>query len=113
MSFAADVRSGFAERPRRLPPRWFYDALGSSLFGAITHLPWYRITEAEKKLLAAACPDLRALAPSTAFVAEMGAGDGEKLDLVLAALAGDERSLGVGLVDVSPAALAAARRRAA
>lgn len=111
MSFASDVRRGFAECPRRLPPHWFYDALGSALFEAITRLPWYRIASAEKGLLAAARGDLRALAGVT-LLAEMGAGNGEKLDLVLDALASGGRRLDVGLVDVSPAALAAARRRA-
>ena len=111
MSFASDVRQGFAERPPRIPPRWFYDALGSALFDAITHLPWYRITQAEKRLLREACPELRALRRSTARLVELGSGNGEKLDLVLGALADGQR-LDVGLVDVSPAALAAAGLRA-
>jgi dimethylhistidine N-methyltransferase len=111
VSFASDVRRGFGESPRRLPPHWFYDALGSALFEAITRLPWYRIASAEKGLLAAAREDLRALAGVTLLV-EMGAGNGEKLDLVLAAVAEPARGLDVGLVDVSAAALASARRRA-
>lgn len=112
MSFADDVRRAFAERPPRIPPRWFYDALGSALFDAITELPWYRITQTEKRLLAGACGELRALGPAPACVAEMGSGNGEKLDILLAALAGTGRPLDVRLVDVSPQALAAARRRA-
>jgi L-histidine Nalpha-methyltransferase len=111
VSFASDVRRGFARRPRRLPPRWFYDELGSSLFDAITHLPWYRITAAEKRLLASARPRLRGLARTTSLVVEMGTGSGEKLELVLGAMAG-RRRLDVRLVDVSRAALAAARGRA-
>lgn len=111
MSFASDVRQGFAERPPRIPPRWFYDALGSALFDAITLLPWYRIAQAEKRLLREACPALHALRRSTAGLVELGSGNGEKLDLVLGALADGQR-LDVGLVDVSPAALAAASLRA-
>jgi hypothetical protein len=51
-AFARDVRDGLLAVPKRLPPRWFYDALGSSLFEAICRLPWYRITRAEAALLA-------------------------------------------------------------
>jgi dimethylhistidine N-methyltransferase len=110
-TFAEDVRQGFSERPRRVSPRWFYDPLGSALFDAITRLPWYPITSSEKRLLTGACPELKVLRGSTAFVVEMGCGNGEKLDIVLDALA-DGRSLGVALVDVSSEALAATAVRA-
>lgn len=110
-SFADDVRRGFAERPRRVPPRWLYDALGSALFDAITRLPWYPISRAEKRLLAGARPGLKALRGSTACVVEMGCGNGEKLSLVLDAVA-HGRALHVSLVDVSEEALAASASRA-
>jgi dimethylhistidine N-methyltransferase len=110
-SFAEDVRRGFAERPRRVPPRWFYDALGSALFDAITRLPWYPISRSEKRLLAGARPELKVLRGSTARVVEMGCGNGEKLSLVLDAVA-DGRPLEVALVDVSAEALAASASRA-
>jgi uncharacterized SAM-dependent methyltransferase len=34
-----DVRQGLGQRPRELPPKYFYDAHGSRLFDAITRLP--------------------------------------------------------------------------
>jgi uncharacterized SAM-dependent methyltransferase len=37
--------------PRQLPSRFLYDALGSALFDAICHLPWYQVTRAELRLL--------------------------------------------------------------
>jgi len=43
-TFAADVRSGLGATPKSLSPRWFYDALGSALFSAITNLPEYYVT---------------------------------------------------------------------
>ena len=49
--FGEDVRAGLLGRPKRVPPRWFYDALGSALFEAICRLPWYRITRSETALL--------------------------------------------------------------
>ncbi len=111
MTFADDVRRGLARRPRRLDPKWFYDPLGSALFDAITRLPWYRISAAEKALLESACAPIRAAAGKTTLVVEMGTGGGEKLDLVLGAVATGSR-LEVALVDVSPSALDEARRRA-
>ena len=52
-AFARDVADGLARRPREIPPRYFYDALGSQLFEAICRLPWYPITRAETALLRA------------------------------------------------------------
>src|SRR3954447_4454886 len=47
-----DVRCGmFAELPT-LPPRWFYDCIGSRLFERITMLPEYYPTRRETEILA-------------------------------------------------------------
>ena len=46
-----DVRHGLAARPRRLPPKYFYDETGSALFEQITRLPEYYLTRAERRLL--------------------------------------------------------------
>jgi L-histidine N-alpha-methyltransferase len=39
-----DVRDGLRGRPKRLPPKYFYDAVGSALFERITQLPEYYLT---------------------------------------------------------------------
>jgi dimethylhistidine N-methyltransferase len=49
--FANDVRAGLTARPKRLAPKYFYDALGSHLFEAICHLPEYYLTRAETEIL--------------------------------------------------------------
>ena len=36
-----DVCDGLRDRPKRLPPKYFYDAAGSALFERITQLPEY------------------------------------------------------------------------
>src|SRR5258708_35854534 len=51
--FADDVGYYLRLDPKQLPSRYFYDALGSALFEAICHLPWYSITRAERRLLQA------------------------------------------------------------
>ena len=40
-SFAADVVGGLQATPKRLSPKYFYDATGSELFERITDLPEY------------------------------------------------------------------------
>ena len=102
--FAADVRAGLLARPKSLPPRWFYDALGSALFEAICRLPWYRITRAELSLLSRHGGEIAARFGAQASIVELGVGSGEKLSTLVAAVA--PRPLPrVHLIDVSPRAL--------
>src|SRR5687768_12126008 len=49
--FAHDVREGLTAARKTLPPRWFYDALGSALFDAICFLPEYYVMRAEAEVL--------------------------------------------------------------
>src|SRR5258707_14157198 len=48
-----DARDGLRGRPKRLSPKYFYDAAGSALFERITPLPEDYLTRAERALLAA------------------------------------------------------------
>ncbi|MDT5145321.1 MAG: L-histidine Nalpha-methyltransferase, partial [Mycobacterium sp.] len=36
-----DVSNGLQSSPKSLPPKWFYDSVGSDLFDQITRLPEY------------------------------------------------------------------------
>ena len=86
-TFAADLRRVFADEvaeylqrtPRQLPSKYFYDALGSSLFDAICLLPWYRITRAESALLDRYAHEIIAPLARPLTLAELGCGNGEKL----------------------------------
>jgi L-histidine Nalpha-methyltransferase len=104
-AFARDVREGLLATPKRLPPRWFYDALGSSLFEAICRLPWYRITRAEAALLVRHARAIAGHAGGAQALIELGSGSGEKLALVLDGFAAAGASPHVHLVDVSRRAL--------
>jgi L-histidine Nalpha-methyltransferase len=108
VSFSSDVRRGLGTRPRRLPPHWFYDELGSRLFDAICLLPWYRITRTEKRLLPRIARAMSRTGSKPALVAELGPGNGEKLALFLSGLGG---SPAVFLVDISEEALAGTTAR--
>jgi L-histidine Nalpha-methyltransferase len=107
--FAADVAEYLQRAPRQLPSKYFYDALGSSLFDAICRLPWYRVTRAESALLTRYARDILDPIPKPLRVAELGCGSGEKLSILLEH--GGQRSAQVQLVDISSAALARARER--
>ncbi|MFH4410598.1 L-histidine N(alpha)-methyltransferase, partial [Acinetobacter baumannii] len=51
-AFADDVRRGLSAHPKNLPPKYFYEPLGSQLFEAICLLPEYYLTRAEDEILA-------------------------------------------------------------
>jgi dimethylhistidine N-methyltransferase len=108
-SFVSDVQYYLQQDPRQLPSRYLYDALGSCLFEAICQLPWYPITRAETRLLAAHRRDVLA-APPIARIVELGCGSGEKLATLLGARRQALRALELHLVDVSPTALAVSAR---
>ena len=108
--FAADVRHYLTQSPRQLPSRYLYDALGSALFGAICELPWYRITKAEERLLAAHGAEIFRRINRVSAIVELGPGNGEKLRTLVEARHAASGTLSVHLVDVSPSALELAAR---
>jgi L-histidine N-alpha-methyltransferase len=102
IAFGEDVRRSLQCRPRQLSSQYLYDPLGSALFNAICELPWYGITRAEKRLLAAHRDDVFARLPDITRIVELGPGDGSKLRILV------ERArtpLTVHLIDVSEDAL--------
>lgn len=106
--FAEDVRHYLTRQPRQLPSRYFYDALGSALFDAICELPWYPITRAETRLLREHAASILAGADAPDHIVELGAGNGAKLATLIENGLPGGRRVTIHLVDVSPAALAAA-----
>jgi L-histidine N-alpha-methyltransferase len=108
-AFADDVAYYLRLDPKQLPSRYFYDPLGSALFEAICHLPWYSITRAEQRLLAAHATEILQCVSSLSTIVELGPGSGEKVSRLVSA-ARSTASLTVHLIDVSPAALDLATR---
>jgi L-histidine N-alpha-methyltransferase len=107
-AMAEDVQRGLAERPRALPPKYFYDAAGSRLFEQITRLPEYYLTRAEEALLDALAPTLmRDLAPSD--IVELGSGFSLKTRRLLATRGGT--ALRYTPVDVDETTVAASAER--
>ena len=54
-AFQADVLTGLHAEKKRLPPKYFYDGIGSQLFERITELPEYYPTRCEMQILREAC----------------------------------------------------------
>jgi dimethylhistidine N-methyltransferase len=104
LDFAQAARFYLQQTPRQLPSRFLYDALGSALFDAICHLPWYRITRAELGLLERHAATIGRVLPSGGRIVELGCGNGEKL----AALLADPNvgAVHAHLIDLSATALA-------
>ncbi len=109
-ALADDVRRDLQRSPKRLQPRYLYDALGSQLFEAICELPEYRITRAELNLLATHAVAISAGVASPLTLVELGGGNGQKLALLVVALVDAGIDLRVELVDVSATALDLATR---
>ena len=80
-----DVRHGLAQRPKSLPPKWFYDDVGSDLFDQITRLPEYYPTRAEAEILRARSAEVADLSGADTLV-ELGSGTSEKTRMLLDAL---------------------------
>ncbi len=82
-TFAADVIAGLSARHKRLPPKYFYDAVGSRLFEEICGTEDYYITRSETALLRKVAPELAADIPAGAVLVELGSGDSTKTRLLL------------------------------
>jgi dimethylhistidine N-methyltransferase len=81
--FAADVTEALSQHPKKLSPKYFYDAAGSELFEQITVLPEYYPTRTELQILRERGADLHAIIPKGAALVEFGAGATTKVRLLL------------------------------
>lgn len=80
-----DVFDGLQKTPKSLPPKWFYDSVGSDLFDQITRLPEYYPTRAEAEILRSRAAEVAsATGPDT--LVELGSGTSEKTRMLLDAL---------------------------
>ncbi len=104
-----DVRRGLTGRPKWLPPKWFYDARGSELFEAITRLPEYYPTRAERAILER---ESAAIAGATGaeMLVELGSGSSQKTRLLIEALRANGTLGHYVPLDVSESALEQAGR---
>lgn len=80
-----DVLDGLAQTPKALPPKWFYDSVGSDLFDQITRLPEYYPTRTEAQILRTRSAEIAEASDADTLV-ELGSGTSEKTRMLLDAL---------------------------
>lgn len=80
-----DVRRGLSQARKQLPPKYFYDELGSRLFDAICDTPEYYLTRSEYMLLRQIA-DRLVTDPVPSDLIELGSGAARKTRLLLDAL---------------------------
>ena len=80
-----DVHDGLTQTPKSLPPKWFYDSVGSDLFDQITRLPEYYPTRTEAQILRGRSAEIAAASGADTLV-ELGSGTSEKTRMLLGAL---------------------------
>jgi L-histidine N-alpha-methyltransferase len=109
-SFAEDVRMGLTSTPKSLPPRYFYDALGSALFVAICELPEYTLTRAETSILRTSTASMVRGFGAPERVVELGSGDCRKSRILLEAILERQQALTFVPIDVDAGVLESSAR---
>lgn len=109
--FRRDMLACLRERPRRISPKYFYDAEGSLLFDRICELPEYYPTRTELGLLTRHAAQIAQLIGARAEIVEFGAGSLRKIRLLLDALDAPARYLPIDISGEHLTACAAALRR--
>jgi dimethylhistidine N-methyltransferase len=89
----------------------FYDEIGSALFEEITRLPEYYPTRTELEILRTSSGEIALAAGSPISVVELGAGTATKTEMLLRAIARRQMRVKFFPVDISPSALAEAKKR--
>jgi L-histidine N-alpha-methyltransferase len=104
-AFAKDARRGLTANPKALPPKYFYDDLGSQLFEAICRLPEYYLTRAESEILSRHADEIVGSVEGPARIIELGSGSAEKTRYLIEALLRRQQELHYLPVDISDASL--------
>ena len=81
-----ELLAGLQGKPRRINPKYFYDERGSQLFEQITQQPEYYPTRTEHAILQRHAHDIAQVLGTGQVLLEPGAGNCEKVRLLLEAL---------------------------
>lgn len=107
-AFARDLVAALDARPRRISPKYFYDAAGSRLFDRICTLPEYYPTRTEAGILRERAGEIARHIGPGAEIVEFGAGSLHKVRWLLDAL---QAPRGYLPIDISGEHLAEAARQ--
>ena len=92
-----EVLAGLKETPKTLPPKLFYDLVGSELFELITGLPEYYPTRTEIAILEDRAAEIAELMGEDCVLIEYGSGASRKIRILLDALGGDDRYVAIDI----------------
>ena len=84
---AREVIAGLMEKPKRIPPKYFYDEVGAQLFEAITATPEYYLTRCEMAILREHASEIARFIPAGGALVEFGSGSSKKARILLDAAA--------------------------
>lgn len=104
-TFVEDVREGLTSTPKCLPPKYFYDAVGSALFDVITLLPEYYPTRAEAEILDNFADEIITAIESEMVLLELGSGSATKTRKLIEAVFRKQDELLFLPNDISPTVL--------
>jgi dimethylhistidine N-methyltransferase len=82
-SFAEEVINGLNKTPRCIPPKFFYDKLGSHIFEAICETEEYYVTRTETRLLKKHNAEIAELIGTNCLLVEPGSGSSQKVRILL------------------------------
>ncbi|MCT7951219.1 L-histidine N(alpha)-methyltransferase [Ancylothrix sp. C2] len=105
----SDVIAGLSQNPKSLPPRYFYDDLGSQFFEQICQLPEYYLTRTETQILEKYSLDIAKITGPCELV-ELGSGSSTKTRLLLESYAEIAAGLRYLPIDVSAGILETSAR---
>jgi L-histidine N-alpha-methyltransferase len=106
--FYEEVMAGLSKVPKRLPSKYFYDAVGDRLFQQIMHSQDYYLTRCELEIFTTRLTEMTQLLmkDGTAFdLIELGPGDGYKSVHLLKALTKQQAVFNYIPIDISGAVL--------
>lgn len=86
--FAEDVLKGLKSTPKSIPPKYFYDDRGCTLFERITEQPEYYLTRCELGILRDNADKIATLINAAPALIEFGSGSSRKTRILLAAASG-------------------------
>ena len=110
-AFARDVRAGLTATRKSIPPKYFYDELGSRLFEAICYLPEYYLTRAESEILQKHADQIVSSVEGPFRLLELGSGSSEKTRYLIEAVLRKQPELHYLPVDISDSSLELASQR--
>ena len=110
-AFAKDVLAGLGATRKSIPPKYFYDELGSRLFEAICYLPEYYLTRAESEILLNNADEIVSSVEGPFRLLELGSGSAEKTRYLIEAVLKKQPELHYLPVDISDSSLELSSQR--